>query len=569
MKQLIAKALKEAIKSAFKDEKISVSEDEIIKLIEIPPSTDLGDFAFPCFFLASRLKISPQDIALQIRKKIKEPREFQDIQTKGPYINFFLNRKQLAEDLIYQILNERENFGKTDIAKGKKVLVEFSQPNTHKSFHVGHIRGTSLGESLARIYEFVGEKVVRANYSGDTGMHIAKWIWCYKKYHSREKLKKEESWIASIYVDAVKRLAKSEKLQEEVDIINKKLEDKSDKELNKLWKETRILSINSWGKIYKELNTKFDIHFFESELEKRGKEIALELLQRGIAEKSEDAIIVNLEKYNLGVWVLLRKDGTVLYSAKDLALAEIKYKDYNLDDYLVVLGDEQNFHFQQLKKTLELMNSPVKSKYNFITFGMVRLPTGKMSSRTGENVLYSNFMEEVKDYTRKEIKKRNLKLSKLEIESRALKIAIAAIKFSMLKQDSRKVIIFNPKEAINFEGDTGTYLQYSYARANSILTKAKKKVASFKIKNLEQKEIDLIKKLSEFQEIVLKSYKDLMPSYIANYSYQLSQIFNEFYHACPVINSDNENFRIVLVESFKIVLKNSLNLLGIDVLEKM
>ena len=220
MKQLIAKALKEAIKSAFKDEKISVSEDEIIKLIEIPPSTDLGDFAFPCFFLASRLKISPQDIALQIRKKIKEPREFQDIQTKGPYINFFLNRKQLAEDLIYQILNERENFGKTDIAKGKKVLVEFSQPNTHKSFHVGHIRGTSLGESLARIYEFVGEKVVRANYSGDTGMHIAKWIWCYKKYHSREKLKKEESWIASIYVDAVKRLAKSEKLQEEVDIIN-------------------------------------------------------------------------------------------------------------------------------------------------------------------------------------------------------------------------------------------------------------------------------------------------------------------------------------------------------------
>ena len=298
--------------------------DEILKRIETPPSPELGDFAFPCFFLASLLKEDPKDIALEIREEIGSLNGFKDIQTEGSYINFFLDRKKLSGNLISEILSKKDDFGKLDIGKGKTIMVEFSQANTHKAFHVGHIRGTSIGESLSRISEFCGNKVIRANYQGDSGMHVAKWIWCYTKYHSREKLKDDESWIASIYVDAVKRLERNKKWQVEVDDINKKLESGEDQKLNELWKKTRELSLHSLEKIYSQLNTHFDEYFFEKDMESKGKEIVESMLKNKIAKKSEDAIIMDLQKYKLGVWVLIRKDGTILYSAKILPLLKIK-----------------------------------------------------------------------------------------------------------------------------------------------------------------------------------------------------------------------------------------------------
>ncbi|MDO8528697.1 MAG: arginine--tRNA ligase [Nanoarchaeota archaeon] len=558
-----------SLKKVFLKNKINLKDEKIENLIEIPPSQEMGDFAFPCFVLAKFMKKNPKDIAIQIRGDI-DNKGFEDIQTSGAYINFFVNRKKFAWQLVKQILDEKESFGKPEL-ESEKVMVEFSQPNTHKAFHVGHIRGTSLGESISRILEFAGNKVIRANYSGDTGMHIAKWIWCYKKYHSKQKLKKDESWIASIYVDAVKRLAKNEKLQEQVEEINRKIENKSDKKINELWKKTRSLSIESWKKIYEQLNTFFDVHYFESEVEQKGKEIAEELLKNNIAKKSDGAVIMDLQEYKLGVWVLLRKDNTVLYSAKDLALAEKKFIDFpDLQKSLYLIANEQDLHFKQLVKTLELAKLNYADKLQHFSYGMVRLPTGKMSSRTGENILYSYFIDEMMKYAKKEIKKREPKVSKKELEKRALKISIAAIKYSMLKQGASRNIIFNSKDALNFEGDTGPYILYTYARASSILKKAKKKLSeNLEIKNLEEKEIELTKKLSQFPEVVLDAYKNYNPSMIANYSYQLAQIFNEFYHSCPVINSDNESFRLSLLEAFRYVLKNSLNLLGIDTIEKM
>ncbi|MDO8623731.1 MAG: arginine--tRNA ligase [archaeon] len=560
MKQLIVNSL---------GNYLPLKKEEIENLIEIPPSPEFGDYSFPCFSLAKILKKNPNQIAEELKNKIKTGDNIERIEVKGAYLNFFVNKNKLIEKIVKEILEKKGNYGKANIKK-QNIMIEFSQPNTHKAFHVGHIRGTSIGESISRISEFFGEKVIRANYSGDTGMHIAKWIWCYKKYHSKEKLRNDESWIASIYVDAVKRITNNPKFQDEVDEINKKLEEKEDKKLQDLWKKTRKLSIDSWGKIYSQLNTKFDVHYFESEVEKKAKEISLRLLKQGIAEKSEGAVIMNLEKYNLGVWVLLRSDQTVLYSAKDLALIEKKSNDYKLDKSLNIVGNEQDLHFKQLFKTLELIDFKHRKKFSYITFGMVRLPTGKMSSRTGDNILYSDFIEEITNHAKQNIKKRSPKISKQELEKRALIIAIAAIKFSMLKQSPDKDIIFQKEEALDFEGDTGPYIQYSYARASSILKKSGKKIKKdFKIKNLDEKEIEIAKKLSEFPEIVSNSYKNLNPAHIANYSYQLAKIFNEFYHACPVINSENEDFRLALVESFRYVIKNSMNLLGIDVLEKM
>tara|TARA_Y100000310_G_scaffold87692_1_gene84529 strand:+ start:274 stop:1971 length:1698 start_codon:yes stop_codon:yes gene_type:complete len=565
MKREIAILLKKILNNL----KINLKKEEIENLIEIPPSIKMGDYAFPCFFLAEKFKKNPHEIALKIKEKISD-KNFENIQVSGAYINFFIDKRKFAENIIKEILKEKENFGKNNTGKKEKTMVEFSQANTHKAFHVGHIRGTSLGESLSRIFEFQGDKVIRANYQGDTGMHVAKWIWCYKKYHSKEKLQKDESWIALIYVDAVKRLAKDEKLQDEVNEINKKLEERKDKELIQLWKKTRKFSLDSLEKIYSELNTYFDNYFFESEVEQKGKKISNELLKKKIAKKSQGAVIMNLEKYNLGIWVLLRSDGTVLYSGKDLALAEEKFKRFKIEKNIYVVANEQNLHMQQLFKTLELMKFKQADKCRHISYGMVRLPEGKMSSRTGDNILYSDFIKEITNYAKNRIKERTTKITKQELEKRALVISIAAIKYSMLKQHPNKNIIFKKEDALNFEGDTGPYLQYSYARASSILRKTKKKnKKNFKIKNISEQELKLIKKFSQFKEIILNSYNTLNPSLIANYSYQLAQIFNEFYHACPVINSEQELFRLSLVESFRIILKNSLNLLGMEVIEKM
>lgn len=561
MKQEIVSLLS----TIFRKLKIEVSESEIESKLEIPPSSDLGDYAFPCFFLASKFKQAPHEIALKIREEIGNlSSSFEDIQTQGSYVNFFLNKVSLAKELLKDSLNEKK-IPKTN----EKIMIEFSQANTHKAFHVGHIRGTSIGESLSRISEFLGKSVIRANYQGDNGMHVAKWIWCYKKYHSREKIKKDESWFASIYVDAVKRLGKSKKLQLEVDEINKKLDEKSDPKLNKLWKETRTICLQSLEKVYKEMNTHFDSYYFESEMEEKSKEIVKDLLARKIAEVSDEATIMRLDKYGLGVWVLLRKDGTVLYSAKDLYLIEKKFKDFpNMEKCINIVADEQNLHFLQMIKTLELMNFPYTNKFKHLAFGLVRLPTGKMSSRTGDNILYSAFIKEVSEYAGKRIKERTKKISKKDLEKRALAISIAAIKFAMLRQSLNKVIVFSKEGALNFEGDTGPYLLYSYARAKSILKKSKKK-QSLEVSSVEQKELELAKKISEFDSVVLHAFNSLSPSIIANYSYHLAQTFNEFYHSCPVIDSEQESFRLSLVQAFANKLKTSLSLLGIDVLEEM
>ncbi len=558
--------MKEKIIALLKKTGISASID----LIEVPKDPSMGDFALPCFILAKQFKKNPVEIAKDIASKIKLGDDFEKIEALGAYVNFFVNRKKTALNVLQRIGKEKSKYGSNNLGKGKKFMIEFSQPNTHKAFHVGHIRGTSLGESLARIKEFCGNKVIRANYSGDTGMHIAKWIWCYTKYHSKEKLKDDESWIAGIYVDAVKRLDDNEDLQEEVDEINRKLDSRSDKKLIDLWQKTRKLSINSWKPIYNDLGANFDVNFFESEFEENGKKIAKTLVEKGIAEISDGAIIMDLKKDNLGVWVLLRKDGTVLYSAKDLALAEIKLQKYKIDESLIITNFEQNLHFQQLRKTLELMKFKHWEKYEHLGYESVRLPEGKMSSRTGTNILYADFRNELVDEASKEIKSR-AKVSGKELEKRAIAIAVAAMKYSMIKQDSNKVITFNPKEAIHFEGDTGPYLLYSYARARSILrkVKAKTKVKKIEITDISDVEKRLVSALGKFPEVIVHAYEQLAPNLIANYAFGLAQTFNEFYHASQVIGSEAETFRLKLVESFTQVLKNALHLLGIPVIEEM
>ncbi len=539
-----------------------VNVSEVEKLVEVPPRLEMGDFAFPCFGLAKSLKKSPVVIASDFVKSLKLPKGISEVRAEGAYVNFFIDKGALAKKVLAKV--GKKSFGSLDLGKGKSRLLEYSQPNTHKAFHVGHIRGTSLGESLARIFRACGEKVVQMNYSGDTGMHIAKWIWCYRKFHSEEKLSLSESWIAGIYVDAVERLGDNEKLQEEVNEINLKMEERSDEEINDLWDKTRAMSIKSWDRIYEELGAHFDVSFFESEFEDEAKKEVLKMLETRVAQK-DDAVFMDLKEFDLGVWVLLRRDGTVLYSAKDIALALRKFKDYKSDNYLVCVGNEQKMHFEQLVKTLELMGLKSESeRYGFLPFGMVRFPEGKMSSRSGANVLYSDFLEAVVGVAKAGLEKRGGE----DVDEKALKIAIASIKYSMLKQGPKKTMIFDPRADVAFEGDTGPYLLYSYARASSILKKVKSR-AEVEISDLEESEIKLVKKLDSFENVVGRAYETLAPNLIANYCFELAKDFNEFYHACPVLGSEKEGFRLAAVGAFRIVMEKGLELLGIEALEEM
>lgn len=538
-------------------------------LVEVPKDPAMGDYAFPCFSLAREKKKSPMVLAKEVAGLLQKDKGYTKIEAVGPYVNFFIDYALYARSLLETIFKKKNAYGSNTNGKKKKFMIEYSQPNTHKAFHVGHIRGTTLGESIARLHEYSGYSVIRANYSGDTGMHIAKWMWAYLNFHKGETIPNDESYFASIYVEAVKKLTDNPEGEEAVALLNRKLDARNDKMLTALWKKTRLQSINSWKPIYKDLQVKFDVHFFESEVEASGKKIAQDLVKKNIAKISDDATIIDFKDDALGVWVLLRSDGTVLYSAKDLALAELKYKTYSLNKSLVITSVEQNLHFKQLIKTLEAMNFKGWERYNHMGYESVRLPEGKMSSRTGTNISYADFRNELMAEARRGLKERGVSDEK-ELEKRSLAMTVAAMKYSMLKQDSNKVLIFNKEEALRFEGDTGPYLLYGYARAKSIVRKAGFKAGALpNVKDISDSERLLMKELARFPSVVESACQTYAPALVAHYAYGLTQQFNEFYHHEKVIGTPEEYYRLCLVYAFTLVLGNALSILGIPVLEEM
>ncbi len=569
MKDEVIKILQKALKKI----KAELKPEQIEKLIEIPPNSDMGDFAFPCFSLAGKLKSSPQEIATNLREEIgNPPSEFEDVQSNGPYINFFIDRKSLAINLINEILEEKENYGRTlSPKKPITTMIESPSPNTNKPLHIGHLRNMSIGESVSRISEFNGEKIIRANMNSDRGIHICKSMAAYLKYGKNSKPDKKikpDHFVGKYYV----LFGQKEKTDEELELLSHRLLQKwedGDRETLELWGKMNNWAFAGFNETYKKFGVKFDKEYFESQIYSEGKAMVLDGLKKGIFEKRKDgAVIIDLKKEGLDEKVLLRIDGTSVYITADLYLAKIKQKEFSPDKSYYITGNEQDYHFQVLFSILKKLGFNQNLKH--LSYGMVQLPEGKIKSREGTKGLTADeIIENTQSLVKKELNKRD-KLSKKELEERSLKISLAAIKYALLKVDLKKNMIFNPKESISIEGDTGPYIQYSYARASSILKKIKnKKSSEIKIVELNKHETELIKKLSEFKEIVSKSYENLNPSLIANYSYQLAQIFNEFYHDSHVIGSEQEIFRINLVDAFRKAIKNSLFLLGIDVLEKM
>jgi len=541
-------------------------QDEIEKLIERPPSYDLGDYAFPCFTFAKALKKSPQIIAQELSEKIikTNSKEFEKVEAKSGYLNFFFNKKYFAENVLKEISKTKQDFAKSNLGKGKTIAIDLSSPNIAKPFGIGHLRSTIIGNSVSNICKKNGYKVVKINYLGDWGTQFGKLIVGFKKFGNEPELKKDPiKHLLEIYV----KVNADPALEDDARKAFKELED-GNKEHLALWKRFRELSLEEFNKLYKLIGIEFDDYTGESYYNDKMDVIVQELQKKGLLEESEDAQVVNLEKYKLGVALIKKSDGATLYITRDITAAIDRFKKYKFSRMFYDVGQEQQLHFKQLFKILELMGYDFSKECVHIVHGLYLDKDGKkFATRKGKTVFMEDVLQETIDLAKKTIEEKNPALKNKEEIAR--KVAIAAIFYGDLKNNRVGDIVFDIERFLDFQGDTGPYLQYSYARASSILRKANYKESKIEIKELENAELNLIRKLAEYENVVQRAYQTLSPNFVAGYSSELAQAFNEFYHACPVIGSSNEKLRLQLIDSFRIVMKDSLSLLGIDVVEEM
>jgi len=574
MKKIIVKELKK---------QTNLSRKKIEEMIEIPPAFHLGNYAFPCFSLAKKGR-SPEKTAKDIARKIKPIEGISKIEVSGPYINFFIDEKKLAEDVISKILTEKKKYGSGK--EMKKIIIEFSSPNIGKPMHVGHIRSTILGDSLKNIFKFLGNKVVSINYLGDYGLHIGKLIVAYKLWGNAEKIKmnpekellnlyvkfceKEDSFIEKNFKNfsGIQKYRNNKWTQKAIREVNKL--ECNNIESKKILRKIKKYSLKSIFKIYKLLDIKFDEIVGQSSFSHIGKEIIKRAVENEVAIKGKEGnIIVNLKEYNLPNKIVLRSNKSSLYSTQDIGAAVKRYKKYKFDKMIYVVGSSQKVYFQQLFKILEKFGYKWANKLVHLPFGLLYLDKEKISSRRGKVIFLKDVIDKTEELAFKQIIKENPGLKNKRNIAR--EIAISTLKYFILSREPGRNIEFNFSREISFEGNTGSYLQYSYARASSILKKAKRKKIRLKpdIIDLTDQENKIVRKLSKFPENLRETSKQLNPALLSNYLFELAQLFNKFYHSCPVINSNQKEFRITLVKSFKIVLGEGLRLLGIKPLEKM
>jgi arginyl-tRNA synthetase len=559
--------MKEIIVDLLKKELPNLEKSQIQDLIEIPPQDSLGDYSFPCFSLAKIQKKSPLLIAEELKQKLIKiiPKQLSSISTQTGYVNFFLNKNLLAEKTISEILKQKQKYGKNNQGKNKTIVIDLSAPNIAKPFGKGHLRSTIMGNSISNIAQYNGYKTIKINYLGDWGTQFGKLILGYKEFGSEKELKKDPfKHLLEIYV----KINSNEDYEEKARYEFKKLE-QGDKENLKLWKKFKEISIKKFNEIYKTLGIKFDIISGESHYNNKMQEIIEELKNKNLLEKSQGALIVNLEKYNLNPGLIQKNDGTSLYLTRDLAAAIDRQKTYKAERLIYEVGNEQTNHFNQLFKILELMGYEWAKDCKHVSHGLYLDKDGKkFATRKGKTILMSEIIQETINKAKENLEKR-FKLDKKELEKRSLNIALSAIFYGDLKNHRENNIVFDIDRFLSFEGDTGPYLLYTYARANSIIKKVKSKQKNKNIIDLKEQEISLIKSLNNFPERIKKSYENLAPNIIANYTYNLAKEFNEFYHSCPVLENEQQEFRLKLTKAFKIVMKSCLNILGIKELEEM
>ncbi|KKR46400.1 MAG: Arginine-tRNA ligase [Parcubacteria group bacterium GW2011_GWA1_40_21] len=586
---MIQEKLKNTIQEALKMP--SITADDIH--LEHPTDLNFGDYSSnAALAYAKELKTKPIDLAEKIAEEIRkrEIKEIEKAEVAGAgFINFFLSKEFFAES-VGEAITEGDSFGANESLKGRKVMIEYTDPNPFKEFHIGHLMSNTIGESLSRIIGFHGAEVKRACYQGDVGLHVAKAVLGMKTLRDlmpddKAMLTNKVKFLAMSYSlgsssfsslsgidDFKRRVDEINKAIEsgELEVINKKIYDRNDDEINKLYDWGKDVSLKHFGEIYKKLGTEFDFIFFERETGDFGKKIVEENLKNGVFEKSDGAIVFKGEKYGLHTRVFINSEGLPTYEAKELGLAKIKYDEhYQYDVSIVVTGNEINDYFKVLLKAMEIVFPDLAEKTKHISHGMLRLPSGKMSSRTGDVITAESLMTDTQKLVEEKIKDRNYneEMEKEIIE----KVSIGAIKYSILKHTTGSDIVYDFDKSISFEGDSGPYLQYSYARAKSVLEKAKGEGIKASAKKVVTETSELERLLYRFPEIVERAGKEYSPHYIASYLIELAGSFNSFYAKHKIVDTNDEisPYKVALTASFAATMKNGLNLLGIQVPERM
>ncbi len=547
----------------------TLKEEELENLITVPPNPQMGDYAFPCF----RLGKNPKEAAEKLKQKIRLPKIISKAEVIGPYLNFFVNHHAFAETSLKKIYERKEKYGKQNIGQGKIIAMDYSHPNIAKPFGIGHLRSTVIGNSLYRILSLLGYKPISINHLGDWGTQFGKLIVAFRMWGKEKEMEKEPiKYLLSLYVRFHEEAEKKDSLNDEARAAFKKIEE-GDKECTKLWEKFRKLSLKDFQKIYDLLDVSFDSYKGEADMVKFWPAVFKKLEKKVDTEVSEGALITKLEKYKMPPVILLKSDGATTYHSRDIATASYRIKELKADTLLYIVGMEQKLYFQQLFKVLGLMG--YKKEFVHADFGHFRFGGKKMSTRKGRVVFLEETLSKSIELAKKIILEKNPKLKNKEEVAKM--VGVGAIIFGDLSNDRVRNIDFDWDRMLSFEGETAPYIQYTHARACSILRKAQKehKVAatsevSYELYNIAEEKA-VIRLLYDFPDVLVKVADSYKPHHLAHYLIALAQTFNEFYHKCPVISEVKEQMqaRLLLVDCVRQVLQNGLGLLGIKSPEEM
>ncbi len=539
----------------------------------VPPDSKLGDLSLPCFAIGKEFNQNPVMMAQKIVEGLVADKLIENSSVAGPYVNITLAISVIG-DIIKEIQKQGLQYGSNTLGKKKRVMLEYANGNTHKEYHVGHLRNIAFGDAVNRILAANGYTSIPVSYINDFGIHVAKTLWYYLNTHPEEPIGNKGYFLGQIYADAVKAMESNAEAKVEVGKVMKAIESRKG-ETYELWKKTRQWSLDQFASINKELGVNFETTFYENDYIADGLKMVEKFKNEGILIESQGAIIADLEKYNLGVLVVIRSDGTALYPVADFALTIHKVKKYKLDTSLWVVDIRQGQYLHQMFKVLELAG--LKAKLAHLPYEFVKLPSGMMSSRSGNIISYEDLKEEALRKTTEEIVQRHADWNKEKIEAVSRVLAFGALKFEMVKVSGEKVITFDMEKALRFDGYTAAYLQYTYARIKSLQKKVSSEVGSAKsdLSGLQaKKEKDLVLKLGHFSEIVITAGVSYQPSEVARYLYELAQLFNEYYHEVPILNDTTialglAKARLDLALATSVVIQKGLNLLGIDTIDEM
>lgn len=562
---------KVAIANCLKEKIEDLTLEEIVALIEVPPNKEMGDFAFPCFRLAKVFRKAPNMIAADLAESIEAKDEISKVMPLGGYVNFFVNKSQLAENVIKDVLTKKENYGHSDLGQGKAVVIDFSSPNIAKPFHIGHIRTTVIGNALYKIYNSQGYNVVRVNHLGDYGTQFGKLIVAFKLWGSKEAVEANPiPELLKLYIQFHDEAEKKPEMEDEARAWFTKLEN-GDEEAKALWQWFRDESLKEFARVYDLLDIEFDSYAGESFYSDKMDTVIDQIKEKGLLQESQGTNVVDLEEYNMPPALITKNDGSTLYMTRDLAAAIYRKNTYDFDKCIYVVGSQQALHFQQLFKVLELMGFEWSKDLIHVPFGMVALEEGTMSTRKGRVVFLEDVLKQAIEKTKETVLSKNPNAKNVDEISK--QVGVGAVVFQELSNSRVKDYTFSWERTLSFEGETGPYVQYTHARCCAVLRKANEEVTTDINYDLlsDGDAAEVLKVIGSFNKSILSAMRRNEPHIVTRFVLDLAQAFNKFYHDNPILVEDEElrKARLALVAATRQTLENGLGILGMHAPERM